>query len=106
MLGCLAIVTGLKIQPYAAAHILRLASSTATTGKPLDNVTKATSGKPGMVKQDLNKVQLESKAAAKESDPEDEDDNVNPVTGEWLGPKGPEPTRYGDWQQKGRCTDF
>jgi hypothetical protein len=22
------------------------------------------------------------------------------------GPKGPEPTRYGDWQYNGRCTDF
>ena len=22
------------------------------------------------------------------------------------GPKGPEPTRYGDWEQKGRCSDF
>lgn len=22
------------------------------------------------------------------------------------GPKGPEPTRYGDWEQAGRCTDF
>ena len=22
------------------------------------------------------------------------------------GPKGPEPTRYGDWEAKGRCTDF
>lgn len=22
------------------------------------------------------------------------------------GYKGPEPTRYGDWEQKGRCTDF
>ena len=26
-----------------------------------------------------------------------------PETG---GPKGPEPTRFGDWEQKGRCTDF
>ena len=25
---------------------------------------------------------------------------------ELNGPKGPEPTRYGDWEQKGRCTDF
>lgn len=25
---------------------------------------------------------------------------------EFNGPKGPEPTRYGDWEQKGRCTDF
>ena len=25
---------------------------------------------------------------------------------EFFGPKGLEPTRYGDWEQKGRCTDF
>ncbi|MBN9564502.1 MAG: DUF1674 domain-containing protein [Alphaproteobacteria bacterium] len=25
---------------------------------------------------------------------------------ELNGPKGLEPTRYGDWEQKGRCTDF
>lgn len=22
------------------------------------------------------------------------------------GPKGPEPTRYGDWERAGRCSDF
>lgn len=22
------------------------------------------------------------------------------------GPKGPEPTRFGDWERKGRCSDF
>jgi hypothetical protein len=22
------------------------------------------------------------------------------------GPKGPEPTRYGDWERGGRCSDF
>ncbi len=22
------------------------------------------------------------------------------------GPKGPEPTRYGDWEKAGRCNDF
>ncbi|MCY4362299.1 MAG: DUF1674 domain-containing protein [Gammaproteobacteria bacterium] len=27
-------------------------------------------------------------------------------TGELGGPKGPEPTRYGDWERKGRCVDF
>ena len=35
---------------------------------------------------------------------------VDPATGEWGGPtKGgamPEPTRFGDWERKGRCTDF
>jgi hypothetical protein len=32
--------------------------------------------------------------------------NVNPQTGEEYGPKGLEPTRYGDWERKGRCIDF
>ena len=27
------------------------------------------------------------------------------IPAEINGPKGPEPTRYGDWEQKGRCTD-
>lgn len=26
--------------------------------------------------------------------------------GEIGGPKGPEPTRYGDWESNGRCSDF
>jgi hypothetical protein len=29
-----------------------------------------------------------------------------PIPKEIGGPKGPEPTRYGDWEVKGRCTDF
>jgi|TARA_B100000513_G_scaffold127327_2_gene56597 hypothetical protein len=28
------------------------------------------------------------------------------ATGEIGGPKGAEPTRYGDWERKGRVTDF
>ena len=28
------------------------------------------------------------------------------IPAEINGPKGLEPTRYGDWEQKGRCTDF
>ncbi len=26
--------------------------------------------------------------------------------GEQGGPKGPEPTRFGDWEKNGRCFDF
>lgn len=33
-------------------------------------------------------------------------DDINPHTGEKGGPKGPEPTRYGDWERKGRVSDF
>ncbi|XP_041969708.1 succinate dehydrogenase assembly factor 4, mitochondrial-like [Aricia agestis] len=32
--------------------------------------------------------------------------NTNPDTGEVGGPRGPEPTRYGDWERKGRVSDF
>ncbi|XP_017797433.1 PREDICTED: LOW QUALITY PROTEIN: succinate dehydrogenase assembly factor 4, mitochondrial-like [Habropoda laboriosa] len=32
--------------------------------------------------------------------------DTNPETGEIGGPRGPEPTRYGDWERKGRVTDF
>lgn len=28
------------------------------------------------------------------------------LTEELGGPKGPEPTRFGDWERKGRCIDF
>lgn len=29
-----------------------------------------------------------------------------PAAQELGGPAGPEPTRYGDWERKGRCIDF
>jgi hypothetical protein len=29
-----------------------------------------------------------------------------PLPKEIGGVEGPEPTRYGDWEHKGRCTDF
>ena len=33
-------------------------------------------------------------------------DGKNPKTGETGGPAGPEPTRFGDWERKGRVSDF
>ena len=29
-----------------------------------------------------------------------------PLIKETNGPKGPDPTRYGDWERNGRCIDF
>jgi hypothetical protein len=29
-----------------------------------------------------------------------------PLPKEFQGPKGPEPTRYGDWERKGIASDF
>ncbi|KAF3831688.1 hypothetical protein GH733_000500, partial [Mirounga leonina] len=44
------------------------------------------------IKQSLKKPKL----------PEEFPDDINPVTKEKGGPRGPEPTRYGDWERKGR----
>jgi hypothetical protein len=32
--------------------------------------------------------------------------NPHPMQKELQGPKGPEPTRYGDWENKGIASDF
>lgn len=38
---------------------------------------------------------------------EDRPNVVGKPPGEEIGgPAGPEPTRYGDWERNGRCTDF
>ncbi len=47
---------------------------------------------------------MEDAKPTKPAEPEPEAKPAMPK--EIGGPKGPEPTRYGDWEQKGRCTDF
>jgi hypothetical protein len=32
--------------------------------------------------------------------------NANQIPREFQGPQGPEPTRYGDWENKGIASDF
>ena len=43
---------------------------------------------------------------ASPSPPVDESARARPKPREVGGPKGPEPTRYGDWEKAGRCIDF
>ncbi|KIZ02976.1 hypothetical protein MNEG_4978 [Monoraphidium neglectum] len=47
-------------------------------------------------------------AAGEGSDADDADanDGINPETGEVGGPKGKEPTRFGDWERGGKAVDF
>ncbi|KAL9654361.1 hypothetical protein ABK040_010389 [Willaertia magna] len=42
----------------------------------------------------------------KEDEKEQYVNPYNPETGEMNGPVGAEPTRFGDWERKGRCIDF
>jgi len=37
---------------------------------------------------------------------DDDDEKHDGKIKEYGGPKGPEPTRYGDWERKGRVSDF
>ncbi|MCP3870833.1 MAG: DUF1674 domain-containing protein [Gammaproteobacteria bacterium] len=41
-----------------------------------------------------------------ESEPKNQQESVEEKPVELGGPAGLEPTRYGDWERKGRCIDF
>lgn len=63
---------------------------------------------PRMEKQHETNGPEDPPAARKESDP---NAPAEPSPGKTLpreigGRKGPEPTRYGDWEKDGRCIDF
>ena len=45
-------------------------------------------------------------AARSKSTPQAPVDQAEQKVKEIGGPAGPEPTRYGDWEIKGRCIDF
>jgi hypothetical protein len=57
-------------------------------------------------KEFMNAVKEEKQATVVEYQYPDFPDNTNPETGEIGGPKGTEPTRFGDWERKGRVSDF
>lgn len=52
---------------------------------------------------DSNKSQAQPASSLK---PESKPDNKSAKAPEYGGPKGLEPTRYGDWEKQGRCIDF
>ncbi|KAJ2782328.1 hypothetical protein GGI15_002943 [Coemansia interrupta] len=70
----------------------------------IDRVTKQNTPPAGLSAEELEKFY--------EPVRDDEDslkpfpNNTNPKTGEVNGPRGPEPTRFGDWERKGRVSDF
>lgn len=59
--------------------------------------------------QDQETVKKQEQEEITHQDSQNEEDGgeyVNKETGEIGGPKGPEPTRFGDWERNGRCSDF
>uniref|UniRef100_A0A673SWV7 Succinate dehydrogenase assembly factor 4, mitochondrial n=1 Tax=Suricata suricatta TaxID=37032 RepID=A0A673SWV7_SURSU len=105
--------------PYHSARIemCKTALKDKQSGSPLlcHSVRKMSSQeeKSKPIKQSLKKPKLPEGRfdAPEDSNLEKEPltkfpDDINPVTKEKGGPRGPEPTRYGDWERKGRCIDF
>jgi hypothetical protein len=60
----------------AGGHIQRMAEAKNDTPEPVTPKTPPADEKPAAVEREIG------------------------------GPKGPEPTRFGDWEVNGRCTDF
>jgi hypothetical protein len=58
--------------------------------------------RPGQVTPEARKEQKPPSAP----EPPPKASPGQPRVPEIGGPKGPEPTRYGDWEKGGRCTDF
>jgi hypothetical protein len=61
---------------------------------------------------DQKNILAEQSAENKESNNKiDKNNKINQINSEEQvieigGPKGLEPTRYGDWEKRGRCIDF
>ncbi len=64
------------------------------------NPTGQTAGKTSPSAPDADARSGPAPAKKKKPDPKAGD------VRETGGPKGPDPTRYGDWERKGRCVDF
>jgi hypothetical protein len=64
------------------------------------------SGADLMKDQQLKKPSASPNSSQKTKKQKTRVDTHPQVPVELGGPKGPEPTRYGDWEKAGRCTDF
>jgi hypothetical protein len=70
----------------------------ANSSAPLTNTVRETVRvEPSIARRPIKDAQLEGTLPT---------ENKNPAALEIGGTDGPEPTRYGDWEHKGRCYDF
>eukprot|EP00879_Flechtneria_rotunda_P004570 GHRR01004825.1.p1 GENE.GHRR01004825.1~~GHRR01004825.1.p1 ORF type:complete len:133 (+),score=41.20 GHRR01004825.1:187-585(+) len=75
-------------------------------GQKLDPFTRSLQEKTEQEVLELLQQMKQNQQQAQEDEEDDLVDVMNPETGEMYGPRGKEPTRFGDWEVKGRCTDF
>jgi hypothetical protein len=110
---------GVKICNTSTRLILRGVHTTSVCCSCSDDKTdtktdKTEKGKLRKAKTPVGRLDVQSEESADVEKTAAPGDDVykafpggkNPATGEIGGPKGPEPTRYGDWERKGRVIDF
>ena len=71
------------------------------TDNPSRSATAATSPKQKQLTPAAKRALAEAEVRRKAAEA-----NARPLAKEFQGPKGPEPTRYGDWENKGIASDF
>ncbi|XP_059437655.1 uncharacterized protein LOC132170626 [Corylus avellana] len=89
---------------------------TRSLSNPVSRLICSATQQPHPLEENPNKPQAETtekdlpnESQEEDGDNDDYDDSgnfVNKMTGEVGGPRGPEPTRFGDWEKNGRCSDF
>jgi hypothetical protein len=95
-------------QLHASITILQSSATGGKDGQPSDPFTQQLQDKTERELADLvAAAAARKKTAAPDSDSDDEKPELPPARDDEIGgPKGKEPTRYGDWEKGGRCTDF
>lgn len=77
-----------------------------TWSKNKDEVSSEESMAKNEKEATTTKIVEERENVDNDDDEDDDGVHMNKETGEIGGPRGPEPTRYGDWEKGGRCSDF
>ncbi len=80
---------------------IMLAGKLAMTDDPSPPAVAASAGERKPLTAAAQRALAEAKARKKAAEA-----NARPGPKEFQGPKGPEPTRYGDWENKGLASDF
>ncbi|EGD78561.1 hypothetical protein PTSG_09255 [Salpingoeca rosetta] len=101
-------VAALQQQPQQQALLLathRWLSSSTLTLRASDG-SSGSAGAGGGEAQHDNKHDGDGNGDNKKAKAPSPHEVLKQKEGEQGGPKGPEPTRYGDWERKGRVSDF
>lgn len=78
----------------------------AAQGKSSDRVSSIKVEVVPAVVESIAPVSMQLVSSVDESEQLNADAADDKTPKEINGPKGPEPTRYGDWEKNGRCYDF